>query len=77
MTLYDLATSITIQSNLEINVYNDKGDHIRSHHFRDLDDFNLYHHDVEYLEDAEVTYIYCTKSADGEPWLVIDVAICE
>lgn len=77
MTFYELTTTITLQGNIEVKIFNNQGDEIENRFFRDLDDFNINCTDTDDLEDCEVTYIYCTKSADGTPWLTIEVAFTE
>ena len=75
MTLYDLVNSITLQGNIEIKIFNCMGDELEFRCFRDQDDFRLYYNDCEDIAEAEVTYLYPTKSCDGTEWLVVEVAV--
>lgn len=77
MTFYELTTSITLQGNIEVKIFNSMGDEIESRCFRDLDDFSISCTDTEDLEDCEVTYVYSSKSCDGTPWLTVEVAFTE
>ena len=74
MTFYELTTAITLQSNVELVIYDSRGDELERRYFRDQDDFSTGYTDTEDLEECEVTYIYCTKSCDGTPWLVVEMA---
>ena len=75
MTLYTLVNYTTIQGNVEIKIFNSMGDEIGARFFRDQDDFSLFCNDCEDLCEAEVTYLYPTKSCDGTEWLVVEVAV--
>lgn len=77
MTFYDLTTTITLQGNIEVKIFNHLGDEIDSRFFRDLDDFSISCTETEDLEDCEVTYIYSKKSCDGTAWLTVEVAFAE
>ena len=74
MTFYELTTSLTLQGNIEVKVFDADGDLKESRCFRDLNDFSCTCTDTNDLEECEVTYMYATKSADGEAWLVIEIA---
>lgn len=74
MTLYDLSTSILIQGNVAIKVFDESGNEYDSRFYPEQFDFDTNCCDAYELEDLEVTYMYPTKSYDGTPWLVIEVA---
>ena len=74
MTFYELTSTLTLQGNIEVKVFDTEGNEQESRCFRDLSDFDCTCTDTNDLEDYEVTYIYTTKSADGEAWLVVEVA---
>lgn len=77
MTFYELTNTITIQGNVEVKVFDAKGNDKESRCFRNLSGFDCISTDTDDLEENEVAYMYATKSADGEVWLVIEIAEVE
>lgn len=77
MNFYEFTTTFTLQGNIEIKVFDAEGNELESRCFQDLSDFDCTCTDTNDLEDCEVTYMYATKSADGEAWMVIEVAKVE
>lgn len=73
MTLYDLTNTATIQGNIEIKIFDQDGNEKESRFYRDQDDFTPFYEDCSDIEDCDIIYIYCTKSCDGAPWLVIEI----
>jgi len=73
MTLYDLSSSILIQGNVAVKVFDESGSEKESRFYHEQSDFDTNCCDAYELEDLEVTYIYPSKATDGTPWLVIEV----
>ena len=73
MSLYELSDSLTLQGNIEIKVFDDIGTETESRKFQDMDGFSSFM-DAPDLEHYRVSYMYATKRANGEAWLVIEVA---
>lgn len=68
MKFYDLCSDVTLQGNIEIDIYED-GKEVGNRYFRDETGFDSYSNDCEDLDDYEVFYMYC----DSNGWLVIEV----
>lgn len=74
MTLHDLTTSILIQGNIAVKVFDEAGNELDRRFYRDESDFDCNCNDCIDIEDLEVTYIYPSKAYDGTPWLVVEVS---
>ena len=77
MTLYELSQSFNLQGNIEIKVFDSEGNEKETRCFEGVDSFCCTCTDTNDLEDLEVTYMYATKSPDGEAWMVIEVSETE
>lgn len=73
MTLYELCNCVTLQSNIEIKIFDPELSEKESRFFRDQDDFSCMCTDCEDVEDYEVSFMYSRKSCDGTVWFVIEV----
>lgn len=73
MTLYELCDCITIQGNIILKVFDEHGDEIENHYYREQYEFNIAYTDQPDLDEAHVTYMYSVKSYDGISWLVIEL----
>lgn len=73
MTLYDLTTSILIQGNVAIKVFDEAGNELVQRFYHDQSDLDCNCNDCFDIEECEVTYIYTSKACDGSAWLVIEV----
>ena len=72
MTLYELSDSLTLQSNIEIKVFDEDGTGVECRQFQDMDGFHTLMYAPD-LEHYDVTYMYATVDATGTTWLVIEI----
>lgn len=61
MTLYELTNQITLQGNIEVIVFDEKGNEKETRFIPDVDDLDVYCYDIDDLEELEVKYMYAKK----------------
>ena len=78
MKLYDLVNNVTVQSNIELRVFNEDGEQKDTFFFNYCEDLSS--QDIEEYEDYEVTYIYAETFVEKHwthdktrPLLVVEV----